>query len=111
MAEHQEKDNQISPVLEWVRDNKTPTKATTYKVRPKNTHQLMYQFNQVILKDGVLYDLYVHNDVEYHKLVLLQRYHKKVLQSLHDDLGHQGIDWHLMAQEMTKLDFLTAPIS
>ena len=71
----------------------------------------MYQFNQVILKDGVLYDLYAHNDVEYHQLVLLQRYHKKVLQSLHDDLGHQGIDWHLMAQEMTKLDFLTAPIS
>ena len=26
------------------------------------------------------------------QLVLPQRYHKKVLQSLHNDLGHQGID-------------------
>ena len=30
--------------------------------------------------------------MEYHQLVLPQRYHKKVLQSLHNDLGHQGID-------------------
>ena len=43
-------------------------------------------------KDGVLHHLYIHNDVEYHQLVLPQRYHKKILQSLHNDLGHQGID-------------------
>ena len=52
----------------------------------------MYQFHRLILKDGVLHRLYIHNDVEYHQLVLPQRYHKKVLQSLHNDLGHQGID-------------------
>ena len=52
----------------------------------------MYQFHQLILKDGVLHHLCIHNDVEYHQLVLPQRYHKKVLQSLHNDLGHQGID-------------------
>ena len=92
MAEHQEKDNQLTPVLEWVPDNKPPTKAAIYKVRSKNTSQLMYQFSQLILKDGVLHWLYVHNDVEYHQLVLPQRYHKKVLQSLHNDLDHQGID-------------------
>ena len=34
----------------------------------------------------------MHNDMEYHQLVLPQRYHKRVLQSLHNDLGHQGID-------------------
>ena len=52
----------------------------------------MYQFHQLTLKDGVLHRLYIHNDVEYHQLVLPQRYHKKILQSLHNDLGHQGID-------------------
>ena len=52
----------------------------------------MYQFHRLILKDGVLHRLYIHNDVEYHQLVLPQRYHKKVLQSLHNNLGHQGID-------------------
>ena len=78
MAEHQAKDNQLAPVLE--------------QVRSKNTRQLMYQFHRLILKDGVLHHLYIHNDVEYHQLVLPQRYHKKILQSLHNDLSHQGID-------------------
>ena len=92
MAEHQAKDNQLAPVLEWVREGKQPTKAAIYQVRSKNTQQLMYQFHRLILKDGVLHHLYIHNDVEYHQLVLPQRYHKKILQSLHKDLRHQGID-------------------
>ena len=92
MAEHQAKDNQLAPVLEWVRGGKQPTKAAIYQVRSKNTRQLMYQFHRLVLKEGVLHRLYIHNDVEYHQLVLPQRYHKKVLQSLHDDLGHQGVD-------------------
>ena len=92
MAEHQAKDNQLAPVLEWVHEGKPPTKAMIYQVHSKNTQQLMYQFHWLILKDGVLHRLYIHNDVEYHQLVLPQRYHKKVLQSLHNDLRHQGID-------------------
>ena len=55
----------------------------------------MYQFHWLILKDGVLHHLYIHNDVEYHQLVLPERYHKKILQSLNNDLGHQGIDRRL----------------
>ena len=77
MAEHQAKDNQLAPVLEWVHEGKPPTKAAIYQVRSKNTRQLMYQFHWLILKDGVLHHLYIHNDVEYHQLVLPQRYHKK----------------------------------
>ena len=92
MAEHQAKDNQLAPVLEWVHEGKQPTKAAIYQVRSKNTRQLMYQFHRLILKDGLLHRLYIHNDVEYHQLVLPQRYHKKILQSLHNDLSHQGID-------------------
>ena len=93
MAEHQAKDNQLAPVLEWVRVGKQPTKAAIYQVRSKSTWQLMYQFHRLTLKDGVLHCLYIHYDVEYHQLVLPQRYHKKILQSLHNfPLGHQGID-------------------
>ena len=92
MAKHQAKDNQLAPVMEWVWQGKQPTKAVIYQVRSKNTQQLMYQFHRLILKDGVLHHLYIHNDVEYHQLVPPQRYHKKILQSLHNDLGHQGID-------------------
>ena len=39
MAEHQAKDNQLAPVLEWVREGKSPTKAAIYQVRSKNTRQ------------------------------------------------------------------------
>ena len=92
MAKHQAKDNQLAPVLEWVRKGKQPTKATIYQVRSKNTWQLMYQFHRLILKDGVLHRLYIHNDVEYHQPVPPQSYHKKILQLLHNDLRHQGID-------------------
>ena len=52
----------------------------------------MYQFHWLILKDGVLHHLCIHSNVEYHQLVLPQRYHKKILQSLHKDLIHQGIN-------------------
>ena len=79
MAEHQAKDNQLAPVLEWLLEGKQPTKATIYQVRSKNTRQLMYQFHWLVLKDGVLHRLNIHNDVEYHQLVLPQWYHKKVL--------------------------------
>ena len=77
MAEHQAKDNQLAPVLEWIHEGKSPTRAAIYQVHSKNTRQLMYQFHWLILKDGVLHHLYIHNDVEYHQLVLPQRYHKK----------------------------------
>ena len=52
MAEHQAKDNQLAPILEWVREGKQPKKATIYQVRSKNTWQLMYQFHRLILKEG-----------------------------------------------------------
>ena len=74
MAKHQAKDNQLAPVLEWVCEGKQLTKAAIYQVCSKNIRQLMYQFHQLILKDGVLHCLYIHNDVEYHQRVLPQRY-------------------------------------
>ena len=36
--------------------------------------------------------LHINNDVEYHQLVLPQVYHTAVLQTIHDDYGHQGLD-------------------
>ena len=114
MAEYQAKDNQFAPVMEWVWEGKQPTKAVIYQVCSKNIRQLMYQFHGLILKDGVLHCLYIHNNVEYHQLVLPQRYHKKILQSLHNNLGHQGIDrmldllrervyWPTMIQDASSL--------
>ena len=92
MAEHQEQDNQLVPIIQWVCEGRQPPKAELYRICSRNTRQLLYQFHCLVLKDGVLHQLYIHNNIEYYQLVLPQCYHKKVLQSLHDDLGHQGID-------------------
>ena len=40
----------------------------------------------------LLHCLYISNDGEYHQLVLPQVYHTVVLQTIHDDYGHQGLD-------------------
>ena len=48
-----------------------------------------------MLKQGVLHCIYISNDVETHQLVLPLEYHKTVLCMLHDDYGHQGLDWTL----------------
>ena len=40
MAEHQAKDNQLAPLLEWVREGKQPTKAAIYQVCSKNMNDL-----------------------------------------------------------------------
>ena len=92
MAEYQQNDNQLGPVYQWVKDDKIPPKSFLYKVRSKTTRKLFYQFDRLILKKGVLHRLYIHEDMEYHQLLLPQRFHSKVLRSVHDDMGHQGLE-------------------
>ena len=48
-----------------------------------------------MLKQGVLHRIYISNDVETHQLVLPLEYNETVLRMLHDDYGHQGLDWTL----------------
>ena len=66
-----------------------------------------------MLKKGVLHRLYIHEDMEYHQLVLPQRLHNKVLGSVHNNIGHQGVKrtlellrervyWPTMASDATK---------
>ena len=92
MADFQQADNQISMVYPWVQDGKTPTKAVLYKTRSKTTRKLFHQFERLTLKKEVLHRLYVQEDMEYHQLVLPQRFHSKILWSVHNDMGHQGLE-------------------
>ena len=73
----------------------------------------LLQFDRLILKKGVLHRLYIHNDVEFHQMVLPIKYQAQVLHLLHDGQGHQGIDrtialcweqfyWNTMFQDVTK---------
>ena len=65
------------------------------------------------MKKGVLHQLYINNDVEYHQMVLQIKFQAQVLQLLHDGQGHQGIEraialsqeqfyWNTMFQDVTK---------
>ena len=93
IAEHQAKDNQLAPVLECVCEGKQPTKAAIYQVRSKNTRQLMYQFHRLTLKDGfciVFTSITMWNTTNWCYL----KGTIKILQSLHNDLSHQGSTEH-----------------
>ena len=92
MAEFQCQDNQIAPIFTYVKQDQKPSKKVTYQIRSKLARKLALQWDRLILKQGVLHRLYIFNEMEYHQLVLPQRYHRKVLTALHDHMGHQGID-------------------
>ena len=92
MAEFQHQDNQIAPIFTYVKQDQKPSKKVTYQIRSKLAPKLALQWDRLILKQGVLHRLYIFNEMEYHQLVLPQRYHRKVLTALHDHMGHQGID-------------------
>ena len=92
MAEFQHQDNQIAPIFAHVEQDQGPSKNVTYQIRSKLARKLALQWDRLILKQGVLHRSYIFNKMEYHQLVLPQRYHRKVFTALHDHMGHQGID-------------------
>ena len=92
MAEFQRQDNQIAPIFAYVEQDQKPSKKIIYQIRSKLARKLALQWDRLILKQGVLHRLYIFNEMEYHQLVLPQRYHRKVITALHDHMGHQGID-------------------
>ena len=92
MAEHQRQDNQISPIIEYIKKDQRPPKKFTYQIRSKLSCKLALQWDRLILKQGVLHGLYIFNEIEYHQLILPQQYHHKILTALHDNMGHQVID-------------------
>ena len=92
MAEFQRQDNQIAPIITYVEQDQKPSKKFTYQIKSKLAHKLTLQWDRLILKQSVVHHLYIFNEIEYHQLVLPQRYHRKVLTALHDHMGHQGID-------------------
>ena len=69
MAQHQRSDNQLSLAYQYVEDGKKPTNKSIYKVRSKSSHKLLLGFSRLTLKQGVLHQLYINNDEEYHQLV------------------------------------------
>ena len=95
MAELQKKDNQLSTVYECVAANSKPKLSEMHCIQPKPVHRLLLQFDQLSLIQGVLHHQTFQDDDEIQQLILPQQLRKKVLTSLHDNNGHQGLQ-HVM---------------
>ena len=90
MAESQKRDTQLSLVYEYVASGHKPRLTEIHHIRSKPIWHLLLQFDHLFLVQGVLHHRSFVNDDEIQQLVLPISVCNKVLQSLHDDNGHQG---------------------
>ena len=90
MAESQKRDTQLSLVYEYMASGHKPRLTEIYCIRSKPIRHLLLQFDWLSLIWGVLHHHSFANDDEIQQLVLPISMCNKVLQSLHDDNGHQG---------------------
>ena len=92
MAEEQQKDPTLELVYQLVTAGEKPKTSAIAKIKSKAVRKYLLQFDRLTLKKGVLHQLYIHNDVEFHQMVLPIKYQAQVLRLLHDGQGHQGIE-------------------
>ena len=90
MAELQKRCSQLSVVYEYVANNVKPKLSVIYRIRSKPIRHLLLQFDRLLLIQGVLHHRTFMNNDEIQQLVLPLSLHNSMLQSLHDDNGHQG---------------------
>ena len=90
MAESQKRDTQLSLVYEYIASGCKPRLTEIHHIRSKPIQCLLLQFDHLSLVQGVLHHHSFVNDDEIQQLVLPISMCNKVLQSLHDDNGHQG---------------------
>ena len=92
MSEEQQKDPTLKLVYELVTAGEKPKTSAIAKIKSKAVQKYLLQFDRLTLKKGFLQQLYIHNDVEFHQMVLPIKYQAQVLHLLHDGQGHQGIE-------------------
>ena len=61
MAEYQCQDNQIVPIIGYVEKDQKPPKKFMYQIRYKLACKLALQWDRLILKQGILHQLYIFN--------------------------------------------------
>ena len=91
MAEYQKRCTQLSVIYEYVANNHKPKLSEIHHIRSKPIRHLLLQFDHLSLIWGVLHHRMFMDDDETQQLVLPHCLHKSVLQFLHDDNGHQGL--------------------
>ena len=89
--ELQRKCNQLSVIYEYIASNQKPKLSVIRRIRSKPIRHLLLQFDWLSLICGVLHRRTFTDDDEIQQLVLPQSLCESVLQALHDDNGHQGL--------------------
>ena len=79
MAEEQQKDPTLELVYQLVTAGEKPKTSAIAKIKSKAVRKYLLQFDRLTLKKGVLHRLYIHNDVEFHQMVLPIKYQAQVL--------------------------------
>ena len=90
MAEEETKDSVLGLVIQYMHMGK-PKSSAFSKINSKAVCKYLLQFDRLELKQGVLHWLDISN-VESHQLALPTIYHQAILQMLHDENGHHGLD-------------------
>ena len=113
MVEAQSKDSVLGLVIPFVHTGLKPKGSVIAKIRCKAAQKYLLQFDHLVLKQGVLHQIYIINNVLTHQLVLPLKYHESVLHMLHDDYSYQGLDqtfalvrerfyWRIMNHDVTE---------
>ena len=93
LAELQEKDPVVGPVVQHFKKGEKPTNQQL-KHATSSVKTLLRQWDKLFLKDGVLYRRIIDpkSNITLNQLLLPEALKEKTLVSLHDKMGHQGGD-------------------
>ena len=93
LADYQKRDPQLVHIYECVTNQTKPKLSAIYHVRSKPVRRLLLQYNWLSLIWGVLHRRTFQGNNEMQQIILPHCLHDKVLHSLHNDHGHQGLQW------------------
>jgi hypothetical protein len=89
----QEADQDLKPVLEWMKSKSRPYGAEVHKTSAA-THHYWHNWNLLVLQNGVLYRTFVKRDGtgSYLQLIVPRKLRKEVMHQMHNSIlsGHLG---------------------
>ena len=89
----QEEDLEIGKARCYVMLARKPSLAQIRKLKSKIVCRYLQQFDQLVFIEGVLHRIYEENGSKYHQLILPIEYWAQAMVMLHDENGHQGVEW------------------
>ena len=92
MGEEQWKDPLLTLLYELVQKNSKPKLSQIHQIRSKLIRKMLLQFDRFSLIEGVLHCQAILHGEEVQQLVLPHCFQTKVLKSIHDNSGHQGLE-------------------